>query len=116
MRFRPLLALASASSFGILAALGACSTSDAGAPESGHPGGIADASAGHDASVDGDATAMDAVEPRDVVRGDAPALGAYCSLPGSVVWNNGTSTTVPGGDPSLEDVSWLTLPDGFCAH
>jgi glucose/arabinose dehydrogenase len=23
---------------------------------------------------------------------------------------------VPGGDPSLEDVSWLTLPDGFCAH
>jgi glucose/arabinose dehydrogenase len=117
MRFRPFLALASTGSLTALAALGACSTSDAGAPESGHPGGIADASSGHDASAgDGDATAMDVVEPRDVIRTDAPALGAYCSLPGSVVWNNGTPTTVPGGDPSLQDVSWLQLPDGFCAH
>jgi glucose/arabinose dehydrogenase len=119
MPVRPFLTLFAGASVATLfvfgGAMGACSTSDAGAPESSHLGGIPDASAGRDAS--GDATSMiDVVEPRDVVRGDAPALGAYCSLPGSVVWNNGAPTTVPGGDPSLEDVSWLQLPDGFCAH
>lgn len=119
MRVRPFLLLASTTSVLALASgasLGACSTSDAGSPEESHPAGIPDASTGHDASVEADATPADAVEPRDVIRSDAPSLGAFCSLPGSVVWNGGTPTTVPGGDPSLEDVSWLQLPDGFCAH
>ncbi len=56
----------------------------------------------------------DVVQPRDVVRNDAPPVGPFCELPGSVVWSGGTPTVVPGG--SGPDLTWMHLPDGFCAH
>ncbi len=46
-----------------------------------------------------------------------PPADEYCGLPGAVVFEQGTRATVPGG-PSAPgtDVSFLTLPDGYCAH
>ncbi len=46
---------------------------------------------------------------------DASQLGMFCSLPGSIVWNHGAPGIVAGG-PAVPDLSWLHLPDGFCAH
>ena len=40
----------------------------------------------------------------------------FCELPGSIVFSQGTRTVVPGGDAPLDDLSWLTIPDGFCVH
>jgi len=53
-----------------------------------------------------------------VVPPDAmPPAGAFCSLPGSVMSTAQGPAIVPGGDPSLPDLSkWLTVPPGFCAH
>jgi glucose/arabinose dehydrogenase len=44
-----------------------------------------------------------------------PPKGAFCALPGSVIWTDQGHGVVPGA-PSPEDLSWLTLPSGFCAH
>jgi glucose/arabinose dehydrogenase len=53
----------------------------------------------------------------DVRRPEAPvATGDYCSLPGSVVWQNGSPSVVPGGPMTSPDLTWMTLPDGFCSH
>jgi glucose/arabinose dehydrogenase len=67
-----------------------------------------------DASVS-DAPPAD-VGPGDATRWvlDASGLGAFCALPGSVVWTQGAPAVVPGG--SGPDMRWLHLPDGFCAH
>jgi glucose/arabinose dehydrogenase len=42
--------------------------------------------------------------------------GTFCDLPGSVIWNGTTYTIVPGGPSGTQDLSWLALPAGFCAH
>jgi glucose/arabinose dehydrogenase len=58
-------------------------------------------------------TQKDALPP---VPADAMVTGSYCALPGSVVAQGQDSAVVPGGDPSLPDLSWLQIPPGFCAH
>ena len=89
--------------------LGACSgtvarasRSDAGADAfapDGPPG-------GRDASGDGSLPPdLDAMPPR----------GAFCALPGSVVFTDQGAQLVPGGAPT-PSLAWLTLPTGFCAH
>jgi glucose/arabinose dehydrogenase len=42
--------------------------------------------------------------------------GAFCALPGSVVWNGATYSVIPGGPQGAKDLTWLNLPAGFCAH
>ncbi len=48
----------------------------------------------------------------------APAPSTpFCALPGSVVWTAQGASVVPGVDASAApDLSWLSLPAGFCAH
>ena len=41
--------------------------------------------------------------------------GAYCELPGSLVFTADGEYLVTGSQDAT-DLSWLTLPDGFCAH
>jgi glucose/arabinose dehydrogenase len=111
MRSRTLLRFARftlASSAFVTVGIAACSSGDAGSPGPGPE--IGDGSV-----APFDANMLDVVAPGVVVRGAPPPLGDFCSLPGSVVWSGGAPTTVPGGD-APEDVSWLHLPDGFCAH
>jgi glucose/arabinose dehydrogenase len=43
-----------------------------------------------------------------------PPADEYCGLPGSLVFTQGTRLTIAGGAP--DDISYLTLPDGYCAH
>jgi glucose/arabinose dehydrogenase len=45
-----------------------------------------------------------------------PPPGAFCALPGSVVFTPNGPELVPGGDASTPDIGWLSLPVGFCAH
>jgi glucose/arabinose dehydrogenase len=40
----------------------------------------------------------------------------FCSLPGSMIYVNGGFYTVPGADAGQPDLSWLTVPAGFCVH
>jgi glucose/arabinose dehydrogenase len=42
--------------------------------------------------------------------------GAFCSLPGSVVFTAKGPRVVPGADASAPSLAWLSLPAGFCAH
>jgi glucose/arabinose dehydrogenase len=49
--------------------------------------------------------------------GDALAPGgAFCDLPGSVVFTAQGPHEVPGASGCAPSLSWLTLPVGFCAH
>jgi glucose/arabinose dehydrogenase len=45
-----------------------------------------------------------------------PPPGAFCALPGSVVYTQQGPQVVPGSDASLPYLGWLSLPVGFCAH
>jgi glucose/arabinose dehydrogenase len=108
MRQRTLLRFTIATSTFCALGIAACSSGNAGAPGPGHE--VGDGSVGAF-----DAPPLGVVKPGIVVRGAPPPLGDFCSLPGSVVWNGGVPTTVPGGS-AAQDVSWLQLPDGFCAH
>jgi glucose/arabinose dehydrogenase len=57
---------------------------------------------------------MDHVLPPDL---DAmPPQGAFCALPGSVVFTAQGPEVVPGADASTPSLDWVTLPVGFCAH
>jgi glucose/arabinose dehydrogenase len=47
---------------------------------------------------------------------DAMPAGSYCALPGSLVGTAQGMAIVPGGDSSLPDLSWLTVPQGYCLH
>jgi glucose/arabinose dehydrogenase len=42
--------------------------------------------------------------------------GSYCALPGSLVGMEHGMGVVPGGDPALPNLSWLSVPTGYCAH
>jgi glucose/arabinose dehydrogenase len=102
--------------------------------DGGHRGDGGGGDAGH--RVDGggppvDATQMmgfDATQFRDgnipeVNRTEVapPPQTDYCSLPGSVVWQNGLPSVVGGADAGPDaghavDLTWMHLPDGFCSH
>jgi glucose/arabinose dehydrogenase len=43
----------------------------------------------------------------------AMAKGAFCSLPGSIIWGD-NGAVADAGQPKI--ASWLHLPSGFCAH
>jgi glucose/arabinose dehydrogenase len=66
------------------------------------------AAKGKISATPGDSGAVDATAP--------PSPGSFCALPGSVVWSAAGSSVVPGGDASTPDLSWLTVPAGFCVH
>jgi glucose/arabinose dehydrogenase len=71
-----------------------------------------------DSGVKHDASIVDA--PRDAkpikLSPDAMAPGSYCALPGSLVGTPEGMAVVAGGDPSLPDLSWLSVATGFCIH
>jgi glucose/arabinose dehydrogenase len=46
----------------------------------------------------------------------APPAGAFCSLPGSVVWTAQGPMVMPGGPAADPDLTWLHVPSGFCTH
>jgi glucose/arabinose dehydrogenase len=95
----------------LLGALGMACTStahDGGFPDGGDAG-FADAGDGGDAG------------PADAGDG-GPGDGGFdaggrtgCELPGSWV-NDSTGVHVVPGSTDLTDLSWLTIPQGFCAH
>jgi glucose/arabinose dehydrogenase len=55
-------------------------------------------------------------KPDAFVKPDAmPPSSTFCKLPGSVVTDATGKHVVPGG-AGQPDLTWLTLPQGFCAH
>jgi glucose/arabinose dehydrogenase len=42
--------------------------------------------------------------------------GSYCALPGSIVGTATGVAVVAGGAASAPDLSWLRVPQGYCAH
>jgi len=84
------------------------------------PGAVADSpkdGGPQDATTDRslvDSAHSDRVLPPDI---DAmPPPGAFCALPGSVVFTEAGPEVVPGADASAPSLDWLNLPVGFCAH
>jgi hypothetical protein len=66
-----------------------------------------------------DAGASDSSEdglPIDASQDSQSDAGTFCALPGSVVWTAQGTVIVPGADAAAADLTWLTLPQGFCAH
>jgi hypothetical protein len=48
---------------------------------------------------------------------DGPIAPTYCDLPGSLVFASGGKTLlISGGNSNAPSLTWLTLPQGFCAH
>jgi glucose/arabinose dehydrogenase len=45
-----------------------------------------------------------------------PPPGAFCALPGSVVFTQQGPQVIPGSDASTPYLGWLSLPVGFCVH
>ena len=46
-----------------------------------------------------------------------PLPSSYCALPGSIVFGAQGSSVIPGAPADAgTDLSWVTLPAGFCAH
>ncbi len=114
----------------ILVAASAGGCSGAGAPAS--PGSGPTPSEPRDATVTEQGTpALDAAagltdaspQPSDggLAEGaplnDASTLmpGAFCRLPGSVIWTEQGPSIVPSG-AKMPDMTWLKVPPGFCAH
>jgi glucose/arabinose dehydrogenase len=99
---------------GVVAACGSagCGPSSAGPPASGMPD--ATVPPGADAGSD----VVDAAqEGAPALSADAmPPPGSFCSLPGSVISTAQGNVIVPGGDAAVPDISWMQLPQGFCAH
>ncbi|MDP9000170.1 MAG: hypothetical protein M3O46_08670 [Myxococcota bacterium] len=90
-------------------------TADAARTDGGAPDDSSREASSPDADADQSADADDAGNVFADV--DAAPPGSYCSLPGSVVWTALGPMVMPGGaDASAQDVSWLKLPVGFCAH
>jgi glucose/arabinose dehydrogenase len=69
----------------------------------GMPDGSDDGDGGHDA-------------PEEVVMVDATPGPSFCTLPGSLVYNVDGGVDEVGGGPPSPDLSWLTVPPGFCVH
>jgi glucose/arabinose dehydrogenase len=47
---------------------------------------------------------------------DGSLGGAFCELPGSVVYTPTGDWVVGGGKKDAPDITWLRVPDGFCVH
>src|SRR5215472_10750998 len=63
-----------------------------------------------DVTSPADVTAPPDVHPVDVAP---PPQGAFCSLPGSVIWTANGYGIVPGGSADSPDITWLQAPPGF---
>lgn len=112
MRRRTKLLLGGLGVFGLPASLAVVSCSGARelAPSNRSEGGPGDAEA---FDVDSAEDAVDGAAPTE----DAPPPGpTFCSLPGSVISTADGKVVVPGASPAAPDMSWLTVPVGFCAH
>jgi glucose/arabinose dehydrogenase len=59
-------------------------------------------------------SATDAGQP--TIPPSSMLKGSLCSLPGSYVKTAQGMAVVAGGVPSLPDLSWLTVPTGYCIH
>ena len=114
LAYRLALAPLAAALAGLAGVQWACGTSDDGNPN------------GDDSSDGGsDASHADAQQPPStadagreggvtVIEAGALPPATFCGLPGSLVFASSGTTRVSGG-PS-KDLTWLTLPSGYCAH
>jgi glucose/arabinose dehydrogenase len=66
-----------------------------------------------DVTTPTDVTTPPDVHPIDVTP---PPQGAFCSLPGSVIWTANGYGIMPGGPADAPDITWLQAPPGFCVH
>jgi glucose/arabinose dehydrogenase len=124
---RPSLRFHLASAPAVTMLLGACSGGGpAASPGSSLLGLLPDATvAGSDSLLDAAASEAPAAAPDagvrdtsiDVPANDASTLtqGAFCTLPGSVIWTDQGASVVPGGS-ATPDMTWMRLPPGFCGH
>jgi glucose/arabinose dehydrogenase len=97
-------------SFLALGLVGACGSGDkaAGTPDAGL-GASRDGSTGF-----ADTSTLDGKLPPDL---DAkPPMGAFCALPGSVVYTAQGPQLVEGAAVTTPSLAWLDLPVGYCAH
>src|SRR5436305_287140 len=70
----------------------------------------------HTTSDDTSATTnVDAIVTGVIADIPPPITGA-CQLPGSVQFTASGTVILPGGDASWPSLSFLHLPNGFCAH
>jgi len=108
-----------AGAFAVAGLAVACSSSSGNDQPPGADGG----DAGDDQSVRPDTGGPDAGD--DTYTGfdgplpeGPPPGGTFCDLPGSIVFTAQGKMTVPGTDPTGQepDLSWVTLPAGFCLH
>ena len=68
-------------------------------------------------------SSVDVTPPMDVHQVDThpidvtpPPQGAFCSLPGSVIWTSNGYGIMPGAPNNVPDITWLQAPPGFCVH
>jgi glucose/arabinose dehydrogenase len=112
--------------FGSVAALGvvSCTDSDENHPHDGGSSGSSDSGAsGSTSGTSGGATSsgstpgsLDGGSIIELTADETPAAGTYCSLPGSVVAVDRGRGVVPGADIASPDLTWVSVPPGFCAH
>lgn len=77
----------------------------------------ADGAADGFSDPDGGADAFDAFVRDASFDVNLPPTDEYCGLPGAIVFEQDTHVIVPGGpSASGTDLSFLTLPNGYCAH
>jgi glucose/arabinose dehydrogenase len=70
-----------------------------------------------DGGSDGNSVADTGIPEVAPVPHDGALPPTYCDLPGSLRFGaGGVKTVVAGGENDAPSLSWLTLPDGFCAH
>jgi glucose/arabinose dehydrogenase len=51
-----------------------------------------------------------------LISSESLPKGSYCGHPGSLVGTAQGMAIVDGGDPSLPNLNWLTVPAGYCIH
>jgi glucose/arabinose dehydrogenase len=91
--------------------LGACGGDDTVVP-------LNDASSDVTVKGDGGGDAAKEASNRDASFDvQVPPPGDFCGLPGSLVFTDDTSIQIPGAEGGgSADLSFLSLPNGFCAH
>jgi glucose/arabinose dehydrogenase len=94
-------------------------TTDGNGGDASHAGDAGDAGGDATTFEGGDEASFDALPPLDGnfgfdVTGVDAAIAHPCSLPGSIQYTSGGVVTVPGG--TGPDVSYITVPTGFCVH
>jgi glucose/arabinose dehydrogenase len=83
---------------------------------SGHSSGSDGGSGSSGSGGSGDPGALDGGPIIDLTPDAMPPPGTYCSLPGSVVATSTGRGVVPGASVGSPDLSWVSVPAGFCAH